>query len=168
MLLLQLGKQGYSMKKLSREVLKTQNPLSLGTIRKEFIDFFNSHGFNGVLKYNKEIMFWEDRIEHTELHKNDFSSDSIFEACLEEIPQIIYHPDYLAFKDLHSISFIKDYTSNHTNIVIRVTVSGDLAYRTMYPLLDATLSHYVDKSHAWKVFYDENDNPIIEENPAID
>ncbi len=152
------------MNELDITSFKTKNPLSLGTIRKEFVDFFNRHGFEGLLRYDTEVMFWEDRIEHTERHRSDFSSDVMFEVCFEEIPQIISHPDYIAYKDIKSISFIKNFNTNHTNVAIRVSVSGNLAFRTMYPLMDATLNHYIDKSHAWKVTYDENDSPIIKED----
>lgn len=32
------------------------------------------------------------------------------------------------------------------------------------PILDATLTHYIDKNNAWKVEYDNEGNPIIKEN----
>ena len=62
------------------------------------------------------------------------------------------------------MSFIRNYASNHINVAIRVTVTGNLAYRTMYPLIDATLTHYMDTFHAWKVEYDEGGVPNIIDN----
>ncbi len=44
---------------------------------------------------------------------------------------------------------------------IRVTVGGNLSYRTMYPIIDATLTHYIDTSHAWKVEYNEEGTPQV-------
>lgn len=77
-------------------------------------------------------------------------------------PDIIYRPDYIGIHPKKkSISFIRDYTSNHINVAIRVTISGGLAYRTMYPLMDATLTHYIDTKHAWKVEYNGDGTPII-------
>ena len=154
------------MDKICSEVFVTNKCISIGVIRPEFVDFFNAHGFNGLLKYDTPIIFWKDRIEHTEEHRDEFSSDVMYKICFEEIPQIIYRPDYISIHPKESsVSFIRDYTSNHVNVAVRVTVSGGLAYRTMYPLVDATLTHYLDKSHAWKVEYCEDDTPrIIDKN----
>jgi hypothetical protein len=45
--------------------------------------------------------------------------------------------------------------------ISEITISGGLAYRTMYPLMDATLTHYIDTKHAWKVEYNGDGTPII-------
>lgn len=150
------------MNRIDRKVFDTEKCIGIGVIRKEFVDFFNTHGLNNLLKYDTPINFWKDRVGHTDEHKDEFMSDIMYRVCFEEIPQIIHHPDYIGIhpKD-QSVSFIRDYSTDHINVAIRVTVSGNLVYRTMYPLIDATLSHYLDKSHAWKVEYDEDENPII-------
>ena len=131
--------------KLDRKIFDDQNRVCIGIVRAEFVDFFNTHGFDGSLKYDTPIVFWKDRVEHTDLHKDDFLSDIMYQNSFEAIPEIIYRPDYISIhpKD-KSISFIRDYTSNHVNVAIRVTLNGNLAYRTMFPLLDATLTHYID------------------------
>ena len=150
------------MNKIDRTIFDTKKCISLGTIRKEFVDFLNTHGLDGLLKYETPIVFWKDRIEHTDEHKNDFSSDTMYQICFEELPQIIFHPDYISIHPKEkSVSFIRNYSSNHVNVAIRVTLSGNLAYRTMYPLIDATLTHYLETSHAWKVEYSEDDSPVI-------
>ena len=158
----------FSVSGLSNDSFSNEECVSIGCIRREFVDFLNSHGLDGVLKYDTPILFWKDRIEHTEAHKNDFSSDTIYKLCFEEIPQIIHKPDYISVHpQKKSISFIKDYSSNHVNVAIRVTISGTLSYRTMYPLIDATLTHYIDTMHAWQVIYDANDIPTIIDNTEI-
>ncbi len=150
------------MDKIDRTIFDTHNCISIGIIRSEFVDFFNTHGLNGILKHDTPITFWKDRVEHTDKHKDEFSSDIMYQICFEEIPQIIYHPDYIGIHQKEkSISFIRNYTSNHVNVAIRVTVNGNLAYRTMYPLIDATLTHYMDTFHAWKVEYSEDGSPNI-------
>ncbi len=150
------------MDKLDKKIFETNKYVNIGTIRAEFVDFFNTHGLNNTLKYNTPIIFWKDRVAHTDEHKNDFMSDIMYQICFEEIPKIIYCPNYISVHPKEkSVSFIRDYTSSHINVAIRVTVSGALAYRTMYPLLDATLTHYIDKGHAWKVEYDDDGTPII-------
>ncbi len=45
---------------------------------------------------NEPIQFWIDRLNHTERHKNDFMSDNEYQNCLEDIPNIISNPDYIA------------------------------------------------------------------------
>ncbi len=151
-----------SMGEIDKNIFETHNCINIGVIRTEFVDFFNSHGLNNVLKYNTPIVFWEDRVKHTDEHKDDFMSDIMYQMCFKEIPDIIYRPDYIGIHPKKkSISFIRDYTSNHINVAIRVTISGGLAYRTMYPLMDATLTHYIDTKHAWKVEYNGDGTPII-------
>ena len=104
---------------------------------------------SGVLSPDADILFWKDRIKHTELHKADFISDNEFYNCLEQIPSIIACPDYLSVhpKD-NSISFIKNFSS-HISVAIRVSATGTLSYRTMYPIMDAQLTNYIDKGRAW-------------------
>lgn len=104
---------------------------------------------SGVLNADTDILFWKDRIKHTKLHKADFISDKEFYNCLEQIPSIIASPDYLSIhpKD-NSISFIKDFSS-HISVAIRISATGALSYRTMYPIMDAQLTNYIDKGRAW-------------------
>lgn len=82
--------------KIEIAIFDEQDCISVGVIRKEFVDFFNTHGLNDKLKYDSPIVFWKDRIEHTDKHKDDFSSDTIYQVCFEEIPKIIYQPDYIS------------------------------------------------------------------------
>lgn len=83
------------------------------------------------------------------MHKKDFISDNEFYSCLEQIPSIIKNPDYLSVhpKD-NSISFIKNY-SFHVSVAIRVSSAGALSYRTMYPIMNAQLTNYINKGRAW-------------------
>lgn len=70
--------------------------------------------------------------------------------CFADIPKIIAEPDYISVhpKD-KSISFIKNY-SGHVSVAVRIAPNGNMAYRTMYPITDAQLSHYIAKGFAWK------------------
>ena len=95
-------------------------------------------------------MFWKDRLRHTELDKDDFFSDNEFYNCLERIPFIISNPDYISVhKKDNSISFIKDFSA-HVSVAIRISSSGSLSYRTMYPITDAQLNNYISKGSSWK------------------
>lgn len=135
-----------------------KNYVSLGRIRPEIVSFLIKKApyLSGQLNSDTDILFWKDRIKHTELHKDDFFSDNEFYNCLEMIPTIISNPDYLSIhKKDNSISFIKDFSS-HVSVAIRISSSGSLSYRTMYPITDAQLSNYIDKGSSWKWIEPEN------------
>ena len=113
--------------------------ISLGKIRPEIVSFLieKEPSLSGQLNSETEILFWKDRLRHTELHKDDFFSDNEFYNCLERIPFIISNPDYISVhKKDNSISFIKDFSA-HVSVAIRISSSGSLSYRTMYPITDA-------------------------------
>ncbi|MCD8119813.1 MAG: hypothetical protein LUE29_10110 [Lachnospiraceae bacterium] len=124
----------------------------IGRISSDIVNFLKekSPSLASVLSSETDIVFWKDRLLHTERHKNDFMSDTAYLNALESIPDIIQNPDYLAIhpKD-SSISFIKDF-SDHIAVVVRISVTGKLSYRTMYPLMDAQLTNYLEKGRAWK------------------
>ena len=48
------------MDKIDRNIFDTQKYINIGIIRVEFVDFFNTHGLNGLLKYDTPIVFWKD------------------------------------------------------------------------------------------------------------
>lgn len=125
--------------------------VSLGKLDPAIVNFLleKSPQLSGTLNSNTDILFWKDRIKHTELHKDDFISDNEFYNCLEMIPSIIAEPDYLSVhpKD-NSVSFIKDFSS-HVSVAIRISATGTLSFRTMYPITDAQLTNYIDKNKAW-------------------
>ncbi|MCC8051603.1 MAG: hypothetical protein LIP10_13290 [Clostridiales bacterium] len=125
--------------------------VSLGRIPPDIVDFLISKvpSLSPILSSNAEILFWKDRIAHTERHKKDFMSDNEFYNCIESIPSIIQEPDYISVhKKSSSISFIKEFSS-HVSVAVHISADGKLAYRTMYPLMDAQLTNYIDKGHAW-------------------
>nr|DAF88923.1 MAG TPA: nuclease [Siphoviridae sp. ctoyo6] len=126
--------------------------ISLGKIRPEIVSFLieKEPSLSGQLNSETEILFWKDRLRHTELHKDDFFSDNEFYNCLERIPFIISNPDYISVhKKDNSISFIKDFSA-HVSVAIRISSSGSLSYRTMYPITDAQLNNYISKGSSWK------------------
>ena len=52
-----------------------RNFISLGKIRPEIVSFLieKEPSVSGQLNSETEILFWKDRLRHTELHKDDFS-----------------------------------------------------------------------------------------------
>jgi len=130
--------------------------VSLGRLHPNMVDFIvqRKPELKSLLSAEKEVLFWKDRINHTERHRKDFFSETEYELCFQQIPQILHNPDYISVhpKD-NSISFIKDFSS-HVSVAIRISIDGKLSFRTMYPLMDAQLSHYIDAGYAWK--YDKS------------
>lgn len=130
---------------------KGANFITLGKIPPEIVTFLieKAPQLSAILNPDADILFWKDRVKHTELHKSDFISDKEFYNCLEAIPSIIAEPDYLSVhpKD-NSISFIKNFSS-HVSVAIRISSTGTLSYRTMYPIMDAQLTDYIDQGRAW-------------------
>lgn len=124
-----------------------KNCISLGKLSPDKVAFLikKAPHLSGILNSDIDILFWKDRIKHTELHKDDFISDNEFYHCLEQIPFIIEKPDYLS---IHP-KFIKNF-SGHVSVAIRISASGALSYRTMYPITDAQLTNYIDKGRAWE------------------
>ena len=126
--------------------------VSLGRLNQKMINFIveRKPDLKNILSPEKDIIFWEDRISHTERHRDDFMSDSEYEICFENIPNIIHQPDYISVhpKD-NSISFIKDFSS-HVSVAVRISGGGKMSYRTMYPIMDAQLGNYMDKGLAWR------------------
>lgn len=127
-----------------------KNCISIGKLSPDMIAFSpkGSH-LSGILSPETDILFWKDRIKHAELHKKDFISENEFYNCLEQIPSIIANPDYLSIhpKD-SSISFIKNFSS-HIAVAIRISATGTLSFRTIYPIMDAQLTNYIDHNRAW-------------------
>lgn len=141
------------VQKLNADIFNTETPfVSIGKLPVNMIDFITQHRpqLKGILSPEKDILFWKDRIAHTERHRKDFFTDYEYEQCFESIPDIIQSPDYISVhpKD-NSISFIKDFSA-HVSVAVRISADGKMSYRTMYPLMDAQLTHYIDTGFAWK------------------
>lgn len=126
--------------------------VSLGRFSPEMVAFIleKKPAFQGRISDKKDILFWRNRIKHTERHQKDFSSVEEFERCMDDIPDIIQNPDYISIHPTdESVSFIRKYSKN-VSVAIRISADGKEAYRTMYPLRDSQLQHYIEGGRAWK------------------
>lgn len=125
---------------------------SIGRFSEEMIRFILSKkpDFENRISADKDILFWSARVKHTERHRKDFSSDSEFEQCVKDIPEIIQNPDYVSIHPTdESVSFIKKYTKN-ISVAIKISTDGKMVYRTMYPLRESQLNEYIKNGRAWK------------------
>lgn len=127
--------------------------MSVGHIRKDIVESIIEKfpEFSSVLSSDTDILFWKDRIKHTERHKKDFASSEEYELCFEQIPDIIRNPEFISIHpNKDSISFICRFT-DHVSVAVRLSTDGKLSYRTMYPLRESQLINYIKQERAWKV-----------------
>ncbi|MBA2215206.1 PBECR3 domain-containing polyvalent protein [Sellimonas intestinalis] len=127
--------------------------VSIGRIRQDIIDSIIEKypEFTDILSADTEILFWKDRVKHTERHRKDFVSNEEYELCFEQIPVIIQNPEFISIHpNKDSISFICRFT-DHISVAVRLSTDGRLAYRTMYPLRESQLYNYIKQGRAWKV-----------------
>jgi hypothetical protein len=135
---------------LSVEQILKEKCISIGTIPKEIAEFITTKKPGLHIDTTSEISFWDNRITHTENHKDDFMSDIMYEDCFRSIPDFIKNPDVISIKkDNSSISFIKRLTQD-ISVVVRITNKGTYSYRTMYPLMSAQLDKYLADGTAWE------------------
>jgi hypothetical protein len=135
---------------LSVEKILKEKCVSIGRIPQEIADFIESKRPGLHIDTTVQIKFWDNRIAHTEDHKDDFNSDIMYEECFKTIPDFIRNPDIISIKkDNTSISFIKRLSQN-VCVVVRITNTGAYSYRTMYPLMTAQLDRYFEDGTAWE------------------
>ena len=140
--------------KLSKEIFSNGlKVISIGRIRQDIVESVSERfpELSGRISSDIDILFWSDRVKHTERHRKDFVSDEEYELCFEQIPSIIDNPDYISIHpNKNSISFIRRYTDN-ISVAVRLSADGKLAYRTMYPLRESQLENYIKQGRAWRV-----------------
>ena len=131
-------------------------PMVLGNLFQQLYNIIDSiiekyPEFTDILSADTEILFWKDRVKHTERHRKDFVSNEEYELCFEQIPVIIQNPEFISIHpNKDSISFICRFT-DHISVAVRLSTDGRLAYRTMYPLRESQLYNYIKQGRAWKV-----------------
>jgi len=90
-----------------------------------------------------DIVLWADRLKYTEKHKSDFKSEEEYHKHIEEIPNIIGNPDYIGLHPSNnSIQYVKKINENML-IGIRLKPTGDLNFRSTYPISQEKLDSYL-------------------------
>ena len=128
--------------------------VSIGKLTNEVIYFLRNKycGNNKIINNLNEceILFWNDRIGHTEKHKENFNTPEEYYECLKSIPNIIKNPDYIGLHpNDNSIQYIK-IISEIVLVAVRISHNRNASYRTMYPITDSQLNDYIRKNRAWK------------------
>ena len=109
---------------LSVERILEEKCVSIGSIPEDVAIFIESKKPELHINRATNIMFWDNRLAHTEDHRNDFLSDIMYEDCFKSIPDFIKKPDFISIKkDNSSISFIRR-LSQDISVVVRISNKG--------------------------------------------
>ncbi|MDD4834818.1 MAG: PBECR2 nuclease fold domain-containing protein [Lutispora sp.] len=131
--------------------------LNVGDLSKGFINIKIGKLANEVidlLNLNREpcdIIMWEDRFKYIEKHKQHFQSEESYKKHVSQIPDIIENPNYIAkHPSSNSIEYIKR-IDELMLVAVRIKNTGNLAFRTAYPLSELQLQDYINKGTAIKI-----------------
>lgn len=130
-----------------------QKYIVIGKLSDEVISFLKEKNTtNNSLDNLKpcDILLWNNRIEYTEKHKGNFRTAEEYYRCIENIPNIIENPDYIGLHPHdNSIQYIKTF-NDIVLVAVRITQTGNISYRTLYPITESQLKDYLRKNRAWK------------------
>lgn len=102
-----------------------------------------------------DIILWEDRLKYIQKHIADFDSIKEYEKHVDLIPEIIKNPDYVGMHpNSTSIEYIKR-IDRLMLVAVRLKLSGDLAFRSAYPIREEQLESYIKSGRAFKVSNDK-------------
>lgn len=120
--------------------------IKIGELTQDIIDLL------GINIKPRSIILWEDRFVYIHKHVKDFSGGKTqFDECMSRIPLIISKPDYVALHPTKgSIEFIKR-VDELMIVVVRLKQSGNLAFRTAYPITELQLKDYIQCGTAVKL-----------------
>ena len=83
---------------------------------------------------NKKIVIYDDRYDHIEKHKNEFSSIDEYNNALLNVKLIVAEPDFIVIDDKRKcIEFIKTLNDN-VLIAVRLSSSSELKIKSLYPI----------------------------------
>jgi hypothetical protein len=90
-----------------------------------------------------DIELWYDRITHFRKHMSSYTSESEFERYINQIPDVIANPDYVAKRpNSTSIDYIKR-IERLLIVAVRIRCNGPLIVRTAYILTEEQLKDYI-------------------------
>jgi hypothetical protein len=119
--------------------------IKIGILTKEVIDLL------GLNRNECSIILWEDRFHYIEKHKSDFKNEEDFYKHISQIPDIIENPDYVGkHPGKNSIEYIKK-IDELMIVAVRIKETGNLAFRSAYPLTENQLSEYLNSGTVMKV-----------------
>jgi hypothetical protein len=120
--------------------------IRIGVLTKEIIDLL------GLNRSECDIILWEDRFKYIEKHKCDFKTEAAFYKHIALIPDIIENPDYVGkHPSKNSIEYIKR-IDELMIVAVRIKETGNLAFRSAFPLTEKQLLDYINSKTIIKVY----------------
>lgn len=113
--------------------------IKIGELTSEVIDLLNLD-----LK-PQNINIWGPRLqEHCEKHKDEYSSITAYNNAVKSIPKIIQDPDFVGLhKENGNIQYIKKLDDISLIGVKILKGKGGLLFRTIFPITQDKLEHYI-------------------------
>ncbi len=100
----------------------------------------------------QNINIWSARIEeHCDKHKSEYSSPSAYNQAIKSIPLIIQQPDYVGLHKNGNIQYIKRLDDISLVGVQVLKGSGNLLFRTIFPITEDKLKYYIDNNKIYKI-----------------
>lgn len=119
--------------------------IKIGVLTKEVIDLL------GLNRLECDIILWEDRFRYIEKHKGDFNTEEDYYRHIAQIPDIIENPDYVGLHPgKNSIEYIKR-IDELMIVAVRIRQTGNLAFRSAYPLSEKQLLNYLNSGTVFKI-----------------
>lgn len=118
---------------------------NLGRLTDEVIDLL------GLDLEPTSICISDDKIEYTKKHEHKFKSYKTYKRCVEEAPNIIEQPDYVALHpNGNSIEYIKK-IDEVMLIAVRLKKSGNLWVKSIFPISESKMNLYIKAGTAVEV-----------------
>lgn len=100
----------------------------------------------------QNINVWATRIEeHCEKHKEEYSSPEAYYQAIKSIPLIISDPDYVGLHKNGNLQYIKKLDDISLVGVQILKGSGNLLFRTIFPITEDKLKYYIDSKKIFKI-----------------
>lgn len=130
------------------------NKLSKGNSRNIKIGELSEDVINvlGLELKPQNINVWATRIEeHCEKHKGEYSSPEAYYQAIKSIPLIISDPDYVGLHKNGNLQYIKKLDDISLVGVQILKGSGNLLFRTIFPITEDKLKYYIDSKKIFKI-----------------
>ena len=108
----------------------------LGKINQDIIDkwYLQEHK-------EKNIVFYSDRKDHCEEHKEQYDSEKDFNYVMSNLKNIIRYPDYVYYDvNKKGLEYYKSVKGN-VLVAVRISSGNELKVRSVYPVSKAKIEN---------------------------
>lgn len=90
---------------------------------------------------NKNIVFYDDRLEHCKEHINNYEKEEDFYYVYENLDKIIKSPDYVYYDvDKKGLEYYKKIKGNIL-VAVRIKEGSELKVKSFYPVTDTKVDN---------------------------